>query len=293
MHRFCMGIVNRYENIGKKAKFYTFSEYNNEVASRLIYNTNSTEFSFLCCTLSNYTDLVKKLEHYENITCNLRSKGYDEYYTGALIQTLELEIEGKFFCKKDISIFRDEEIDGVNYAEMVCYLEPNDNFNSIIEKSDEFISYNPDNTNLCGYDEEDTVSTPEIYKYNITETTPGSTADYNEFNSIIVFFKRDNIDIPLGIYILPADAEPIKKYTSAEDAYGQGTSYSLKISMRFASSKLCSTVIPDSTVGDEVSFLSVLDKMNIAIDKMMEMTSKFNDFSNTYKEKIDLLNSLN
>ena len=61
MHRFCMGIVNRYENIGKKAKFYTFSEYNNEVASRLIYNTNSTEFSFLCCTLSNYTDLVKKL----------------------------------------------------------------------------------------------------------------------------------------------------------------------------------------------------------------------------------------
>ena len=176
---------------------------------------------------------------------------------------------------------------------MVCYLEPSDNFNSIIEKSDEFISYNPDNTNLCGYDVEDTVSTPEIYKYNITETTPGSTADYNEFNSIIVFFKRDNIDIPLGIYILPADDEPIKKYTSAEDAYGQGTSYSLKISMRFASSKLCSTVIPDSTVGDEVSFLSVLDKMNIAIDKMMEMTSKFNDYSNTYREKIDLLNSLN
>ena len=230
-----MGIVNRYENIGKKAKFYTFSEYNNEVASRLIYNTNSTEFSFLCCTLSDYTDLVKKLEHYENITCNLRSKGYDEYYTGALIQTLGIETESKFFCKKDISIFRDEEIDGINYAEMVCYLEPSDNFNSIIEKSDEFISYNPDNTNLCGYDEEDTItSTPEIYKYNIAETTPGSTADYNEFNSIIVFFKRDNIDIPLGIYILPADAEPIKKYTSAEDAYGQGTSYSLKISMRFA-----------------------------------------------------------
>ena len=63
--------------------------------------------------------------------------------------------------------------------------------------------------------------------------------------------------------------------------------------MRFASSKTCSTVIPDSTVGDEVSFLSVLDKMNIAIDKMMEMTSKFNDYSNTYREKIDLLNSLN
>ena len=111
-----MGIVNRYENIGKKAKFYTFSEYNNEVASRLIYNTNSTEFSFLCCTLIDYTDLVKKLEHYENITCNLRSKGYDEYYTGALIQTLGLETEGKFFCKKDISIFRDEEIDDVNYG---------------------------------------------------------------------------------------------------------------------------------------------------------------------------------
>ena len=63
--------------------------------------------------------------------------------------------------------------------------------------------------------------------------------------------------------------------------------------MRFASSKLCSTAIPDSPVGNEVSFLSVLDKMNIAIDKMMEMTSKFNDYSNTYREKIDLLNSLN
>ena len=61
MHRFCMGIVNRYEEIGKKAKFYTFSEYNNEVASRLIYNTNSTEFSFFFFTLSDYTDLVKNL----------------------------------------------------------------------------------------------------------------------------------------------------------------------------------------------------------------------------------------
>ena len=222
------------------------------------------------------------------------------------------EIDINNIACEDIDLFGDGTIDGMKYDEILCYLNPSTSNNRslnldeadarIINKSStpgnpqyiagygrpadriEGIDYvsqlNNDKFPLC------TIGNPNSNSANVTSF---------EFNAVIVLYditlgKDDNNpieNIPLGIYINP---NTITKYVNNNDIYNQGTSYALRIAMRFATTYDGSIYINDTNAYDETrdisSLVSVADRLSKTIDQMFEMTRKFNDYTNATRDML-------
>ena len=318
-----MSVCNIYKSQGNKPVFYTFSEYMND----LVVNINNDGMSiarpsrFLCIKLKSIENINKFLQnYYEDACCTLRDtnvENYRKYLLGGLIRGLKKKgfidaADINNVACEDIDLFGDGTIDGMKYDEILCYLNPSTSNNCslnldeadarIINKSStpgnpqyiagysrpadriEGIDYvsqlNNDKFPLC------TISNPNSNSANITSF---------EFNAVIVLYditlgKDDNNpieNIPLGIYINP---NTITKYVNNNDIYNQGTSYALRIAMRFATTYDGSIYIKDTNAYDETrdisSLVSVADRLSRTIDQMFEMTRKFNDYTNATRDML-------
>ena len=316
-----MSVCNIYKSQGNKPVFYTFSEYMND----LVVNINNDGMSiarpsrFLCLKLKSIENINKFLQnYYEDACCTLRDtnvENYRKYLLGGLIRGLkekgfiDAAAINNIACE-DIDLFGDGTIDGMQYDEILCYLNPSTSNNRslnldeadvrIINKSStsgtpqyiagygrpadriEGIDYvsqlNNDKFPLC------TIGNPNSNSANVASF---------EFNAVIVLYditlgKDDNNpieNIPLGIYINP---NTITKYVNNNDIYNQGTSYALRIAMRFATTYDGSIYIEDTNAYDETrdisSLVSVADRLSRTIDQMFEMTRKFNDYTNATRD---------
>ena len=318
-----MSVCNIYKSQGNKPVFYTFSEYMND----LVVNINNDGMSiarpsrFLCIKLKSIENINKFLQnYYEDACCTLRDtnvENYRKYLLGGLIRGLKEKgfidaADINNVACEDIDLFGDGTIDGMKYDEILCYLNPSTSNNRslnldeadvrIINKSStpgnpqyitgygrpadriEGIDYvsqlNNDKFPLC------TIGNPNSNSANVTSF---------EFNAVIVLYditlgKDDNNpieNIPLGIYINP---NTITKYVNNNDIYNQGTSYALRIAMRFATTYDGSIYIEDTNAYDETrdisSLVSVADRLSRTIDQMFEMTRKFNDYTNATRDML-------
>lgn len=285
---------------------------------------------FLCIKLKSIENINKFLQnYYEDACCTLRDtnvENYRKYLLGGLIHGLKEkgfidETAINNIACEDIDLFGDGTIDGMKYDEIICYLNPSISNNrslnldmddvKIIDK----ISTPGNPQYIAGYDREAdrieginyvsqlnelddegnfnsprfplcTISDPNSNSANITSF---------EFNAIIVLYditlgKDDNDpieNIPLGIYINP---NTITKYVNNNDIYNQGTSYALRIAMRFATTYDGSIYIEDTNAYDETrdisSLVSIADRLSRTIDQMFEMTRKFNDYTNATRDML-------
>ena len=318
-----MSVCNIYKSQGNKPVFYTFSEYMND----LVVNINNDGMSiarpsrFLCIKLDEekISDINKFLQnYYEDACCTLRDKNvtdYRKYLLGGLIHGL---VSKKFIAAddinkiacEDIDLFGDGTIDGMKYDEIICYLNPSTSNNRSLNLDTDNVRIidkisTPDNPKyIAGYSREadriegiDYVSllnNDEFPLCTISDPNNGSANITSfEFNAIIVLYdvtlgKEDSSpieNIPLGIYINP---NTITKYVNNNDIYNQGTSYALRIAMRFATTYDGSIYIEDTNTYDETrdisSLVSVADRLSKTIDQMFEMTRKFNDYTNATRD---------
>ena len=315
-----MSVCNIYKSQGNKPVFYTFSEYMND----LVVNINNDGMSiarpsrFLCVKLNNINNINVFLQnYYEDACCTLRDKNvadYRKYLLGGLIDGLikkgyinESDINN--IACEDIDLFGDGTIDGMKYDEILCYLNPSTSNNRSLnlDRDDIIIDKisTPENTQyIAGYSREvdriegiDYVSLLNNDKFPLCTISDPNSNSANiasfEFNAIIVLYdvtlgKEDNSpieNIPLGIYINP---NTITKYVNNNDIYNQGTSYALRIAMRFATTYDGSIYIEDTNAYDETrdisSLVSVADRLSKTIDQMFEMTRKFNDYTNATRD---------
>ena len=216
------------------------------------------------------------------------------------------EIDINNIACEDIDLFGDGTIDGMKYDEILCYLNPSTSNNRSLNldmRDTKTVnkSSTPDNLKyIAGYDRPadriegiDYVSLLNNDKFPLCTISDPNSGSANitsfEFNAIIVLYdvtlgKEDNSpieNIPLGIYINP---NTITKYVNNNDIYNQGTSYALRIAMRFATTYDGSIYIEDTNAYDETrdisSLASVADRLSKTIDQMFEMTRKFNDYTN-------------
>lgn len=316
-----MSVCNIYKSQGNKPVFYTFSEYMND----LVVNINNDGMSiarpsrFLCVKLKSIENINKFLQnYYEDACCTLRDKNvtdYRKYLLGGLIDGLikkgfinESDINN--IACEDIDLFGDGTIDGMKYDEILCYLNPSttNNYSLNLDRDDikiiDKISTPENPQYIAGYSREadriegiDYVSLLNNDKFPLCTIGDPNSNSSNitsfEFNAIVVLYdvtlgKEDNSpieNIPLGIYINP---NTITKYVNNNDIYNQGTSYALRIAMRFATTYDGSIYIEDTNTYDETrdisSLVSVADRLSKTIDQMFEMTRKFNDYTNATRD---------
>ncbi len=305
-----------------KPVFYTFSEYMNDLVVNINNDGMSVArpSRFLCLSVKLENEdgvgINKFLQnYYEDACCTLRdtkdtnAEDYRKYLLGGLIHGL---VSKKFIAAddinniacEDIDLFGDGTIDGMKYDEILCYLNPSTSNNRSLnlDEADARIinkSSTPGNPQyIAGYSREadriediDYVSLLNNDKFPLCTIGDPNSNSANEppfeFNAIIVLYdvtlgKEDNSpieNIPLGIYINP---NPIKKYVNNNNIYNQGTSYALRIAMRFATTYDGSIYIEDTNAYDETrdisSLVSVADRLSKTIDQMFEMTRKFNEY---------------
>ena len=283
---------------------------------------------FLCVKLNNINNINVFLQnYYEDACCTLRDKNvtdYRKYLLGGLIHGLvnkgfiDADAINNIACE-DIDLFGDGTIDGMKYDEIICYLNPSTSNNRSLNLDADNVRIidkisTPDNPKyIAGYerpadriegidyvsqlnelDTEGNFNSPQFPLCTIGDPNSNSSniAPF-EFNAIIVLYdvtlgKEDNSpieNIPLGIYINP---NTITKYVNNNDIYNQGTSYALRIAMRFATTYDGSIYIEDTNTYDETrdisSLVSVADRLSKTIDQMFEMTRKFNDYTNATRD---------
>lgn len=118
------------------------------------------------------------------------------------------------------------------------------------------------------------------------------------FNAILLFYNIESVDDqgnatvihenkPLGIYVTgPVDGadgtftNPVTKYVSNDNIYGQGTSYSLRICTKYVCT-VNSTILIDSVTELEDTypqFAAVMDKMAETLDSMALISAEAQEF---------------
>lgn len=254
---------------------------------------------------------------------------YRKYLLGGLINGLvskgfiAADDINNIACE-DIDLFGDGTIDGMKYDEIICYLNPSTSNNRSLNLDTDRVraidksSISADPKYIVGYSREaDRIDDIDKggnidYKSQIKQDAEGrwpqfplcTISDSNsssankppfEFNAVIVLYditlgKDDNNpikNIPLGIYINP---NTITKYVNNNVIYNQGTSYALRIAMRFATTYDGSIYVEDTNAYDETrdinSLVSVADRLSKTIDQMFEMTRKFNDYTNATRDML-------
>lgn len=227
------------------------------------------------------------------------------------------EIDINNIACEDIDLFGDGTIDGMKYDEIICYLNPSTSNNrsfNLDMRDTKTVNKSPTNGQyIAGYSRKaDRILGDEYYESQIkpdaegkwpqfplcTISDPNSNSANNtsfDFNAVIVLYditlgKDDNNpikDIPLGIYINP---NTITKYVNNNVIYNQGTSYALRIAMRFATTYDGSIYVEDTNAYDETrdisSLASVADRLSKTIDQMFEMTRRFNKYEDEMRKMI-------
>ncbi len=304
-----MSVCNLYKKLwdNETNTFYCFTEYSDALAG-VITNDGGVKVDpsrFLLLNIKGLDDEAKQTElgkllqnYYDNATCVLRddsSANYRYMYLGGLMKKLETSgfidtISGSKYAGGDIDIVSTRTVDGCAYTEWMCYVTPTTKRQfTVTIYSTTKKTITDTKTNIRGY-ENSSIDTPygltsdangaEFYQTSVTDTGSGVSGETAfDFNAVLVLMditigsvKRTNV--PMGICLLK---NPVTKTISDSTVYGQGTSWGLKVAMRFANTKDGTNSITVEDNGS-ASFLACIDRLNTAIDTMNAMTAKFAEF---------------
>jgi len=312
-----MSVCNIFKSLpGSESVFYTFSEYTNDLP--LAKSTNDVQINptgFICLDLDLDAAAIKdELQNYfENLCCCERDdsldstendkRKYKNYLLGGLLKRL---VSKEFISNYDnvmykkIDIFSDGTYDGMNYDEIVCYLEPNDTNNfSISFSTTDVCEFKNINQYLKGYQGNDTYKTAYIGTENFPKATITNSTGTGEsevvFNTIIVLYelKIGNIvyaNIPLGVYINNISEGSITKYTKSSTIYDQGTSYALRICMRYANTIDGSKIVSAAEVSldnSDTQIVPLIESFNRSMIKMDNLVAKINEYSEKCNDVIN------
>ncbi len=304
-----MSVCNIYKKLfgddGKQNSFYCFTEYSDALAGVITDDDHVkvTPSKYILLNLEVTDALANFLQNkYDNITCILRDtkdKGYKDYYLGTLLNIMrEYDVwtegtsESAPVCVGDIDIVSTNTIDGSNYTEWMVNVGPTDkkNYNislnfskeSVVDKNQYIRGYESEASRASGVAEYGYISSAngeDLYTCTMTPTTTDETEF--QFDCVLILMDMEvggvtYSNIPMGIYVMP---DKITKKISDSTIYGQGTSWGLKVAMRFANTVDGSNAISIEE-DDQCHFLACIDRLNDTIDMMNAMTKKFNDFYN-------------
>lgn len=314
-----MSVCNIFKPIGDaESIFYTFSEWGNSIAGVMagggLQESTPSRFILLRLPDSSITDAYKWLQcWYDDLCCRMRDNGMSlkeraAVELPALMQGLEerasLDVSAPVYTGS-IDIISTESTGGMDYCDCVCWVGPDGKRNAAITKGTDTtaITKPADKTYISGYETEDSrrpgVSTAGydtllaekniIYNYTIDTAQPTDEPSF-DFNAVLVLFDVRAGDtvisgIPMGIYLTKT---PVTKQCSSSTIYGQGTSWSLKVGMRWANT-VDGSAFADADVdpkGEYGSFLACIDRMNTTIDYMNAMTLAFNKMYNNVTDII-------
>lgn len=307
-----MSVCNLYKKLWENETntFYCFTEYSDSLAG-VITDDGGVKVSpsqFLLLNLkgldteAKQTELGKLLQnYYDNATCVLRddtsvSRPAD-LHLGGLMKKLEASgfidtVSGAKYAGGKIDIVSTQTFDGCAYTEWMCYVTPTATRQFTVDIDTTTKKTITDtNTNIRGY-KNSSIDTPygltsdtngaEFYKATVTNTESGVTGETSfDFNAVLVLMditigSVTYTNVPMGICLLK---NTVTKTISDSTVYGQGTTWGLKVAMRFANTKdgTNSIIVEDSK---ESNFLACIDRLNTAIDTMNAMTAKFAEFYN-------------
>ena len=300
----------------EKSIFYTFSEYTNDLADAVNHESDIRPSGFMCLRLD--TDKLSGLNsvlqnYYENLQCCERTESlsdtngniysYKGYLLGGLLEMLKGDEKETYLAsdnvyRGNIDIVGSDIKDGMKYHEIICYLDPTSKLNETIAfDNDNKITVSNNDDYLQGYHGDDRRKTAwkgatSFKKY---KPNPYVSSDNFTFNAIIVLYSYNGIDgIPLGIYLTK---DPVTKVVSSSDIYDQGTSYALRICMRFASTTDSSACLPNNVTTSTEDYtaaivrdIQLIDRMNLTIDRFNEMSVKFNDYFNSTQQLVRAYN---
>ena len=317
MNDLVVNINNDGMSIARPSRFLCVKLVEDKIKDINIFLQNYYEDA--CCTLRDTKDTNAE-DYRKYLLGGLINGLYNKGFIDTSVHNVDLvrdpvnkefieEININNIACEDIDLFGDGTIDGMKYDEILCYLNPSTSNNrslSLDESRKKPVSKSSTNGQyiIAGYEREadriegiDYVSQlkpdaegnlPQFPLCTISDPNSGSANITSfEFNAIIVLYdvtlgKEDNSpieNIPLGIYINP---NTITKYVNNNNIYDQGTSYALRIAMRFATTYDGSIYIEDTNTYDETrdisSLVSVADRLSKTIDQMFEMTRKFNEY---------------
>lgn len=303
-----MSVCNIYKKLfgedGNNNTFYCFTEYSDSLVGVITDDghVSVTPTKYVLLNLKTTTGLPSMLQnYYDNMTCVVRDdydhgSDYVSGYLGSLINKLGT---GGYIstsdnvCAGDIDIVSTTRIDGCNYTEWMVLVGPTDTRSykftlgtdsTLITDSETYIrGYKSDTSRASGvaeYGYTSQANNASLYDCSITQTAAPSETSF-QFNCVLVLMDVTIGEVvysnmPMGIYIAK---DQITKKISDSTIYGQGTSWGLKVAMRFAN-----TVDGGNEIvfeeDDQCHFLACIDRMNDTIDTMIAMTNKFNDFYN-------------
>lgn len=302
----------------EKSIFYTFSEYTNDLADAVNNESDIRPSGFMCLNLdsSKFNNLTNDLQnYYENLQCRERTESfsntdgdiykYKGYLLGGLLEVLQGSEGDSYLASEhtyrgNIDIVGSDIKDGMKYHEIICYLDPTSRLNEtlVFDDSDKITVSNNDEFLQGYYGDEGRktawIGTTSFKKYNPSRYV---SSDNFTFNAIVVLYSYNGIvDIPLGIYLTK---DPVTKVVSSSDIYDQGTSYALRICMRFASTADSSASLPSNVTASTEDYtaaivrdLQLIDRMNLTIDRFNEMTVKFNDYFNSTQQLVRAYNEV-
>lgn len=314
-----MSVCNIFKPIGDaESIFYTFSEWGNSIAGVMAGGGMQESYPSRSILLrlpdESIADAYKWLQcWYDDLCCRMRDNGMSiearaDIELPAILQGLaekaSLDISLPVYAG-DIDIISAESSGGLDYCDCVCWIGPDGKRNATVTKGDDTSIVHKDSslTYISGYEAGDArrpavseagyetllAEKNVIYNYTIDTTQPVQEDSF-EFNTVLVLFDikiGDEIlsDIPMGIYLTKT---PITKQCSSDTIYGQGTSWSLKVGMRWANTVDGSAFASADTdpKGEYGSFLAVMDRMNATIDYMNSMTLAFNKMYNNVTDII-------
>lgn len=304
-----MSVCNIYKKLfgddGKQNTFYCFSEYSDALAGVITddEHVKVTPSKYVLLNLDNTEVLGNYLQNkYDNLTCVIRddkkdnARSYLSTYLGTLIYIMrdtDIWTDDTTVCSGDIDIISTNTIDGCNYTEWMVSVGPTDKRNyelmyvtrkERLTDTETYIrGYASEASRASGiaeYGYESYVNSTDLYTYKMDQVTPPDETEF-EFNCVLILMDMEiggvtYPNIPMGIYVMP---DTVTKKISDSTIYGQGTSWGLKVAMRFAN-----TVDGNNSISieedDQCHFLACIDRLNDTIDTMNAMTKKFNDFYN-------------
>lgn len=312
MNDLVVNINNDGMSVARPSRFLCIKLDKDKISDINVFLQNYYEDA--CCTLrdNNVTDYRKYL--LGGLIDGLYNKGFIDT-SAHNVHTLVNDDDGSIkeivinnIACEDIDLFGDGTIDGMKYDEILCYLNPStsNNYSLNLDEEDKKSVGKGSTQYIAGYSRNEDRIEGINYISQLTGndqfplctiSNPSSSANIEsfDFNAVIALYditlgNADNNpieNIPLGIYINP---NPIKKYVNNNVIYNQGTSYALRIAMRFATTYDGSMYVEDTNAYDETrdinSLVSVADRLSKTIDQMFEMIRKFDDYSKATQDMV-------
>lgn len=303
--------------------FFMFSQYSEDLIKSISDNgIKIVPNKFYCINITDINETNKTLpelfqNYYENSLTlfRLKNANYDPnqslYFLWKTIDKLNLTYNINYSSTIDIVSYN--EVNGIGYNEIGCYIQPNANrqsFDKINNKiPTQIFDYDYDTNFIYGWKNEPATDlsfrpifdkdTSYIYGNGFIPQYKNLTDDKSfDFNMILLTYTLSSgektYEAPLGIYIT-GDIEnnsitnTVTKWVQNAEIYNQGSSYNLKICTKIILTPGNEQISSIEVNNNEALYSRIIDRMYESMEKMDDIADSTNEHINNINEHITLI----